>query len=64
MDRTEETIIQNLYWPGIINAVHREVSNCDTCQHTKLSNKKYGQLPANLDEQILWNKLCVYLIGT
>ena len=40
------------------------MSNCDTFQRTKRSNKKYGKFPAKLSEEILWNKLCVYLIGT
>ena len=39
------------------------MNNCDTCQHTKKSNEKYGKLPAKLAEEIPWNKLCVYLIG-
>ena len=35
MDRTEAMICQHLYWPGIIDAVQKEVTNCDTCQRTK-----------------------------
>ena len=46
MDRMEAMICQHLYWPGIGNAVGKEVTNCDTCQHTKRLNKKYGKLPA------------------
>ena len=63
MDRTEEMIFQHFHWPGIINSVQKEVTNCDTCQRKKRSNKKYGKLPANLAEEIPWNKLCVGLIG-
>ena len=63
MDRTEATIFQHLYWPVIINAVRKEVTNCDTCQHKKRSNIKYGNLPAKESEEIPRNKLCVYLIG-
>ena len=62
MDRTEAMILQHLYWPNIRNAVRMEVTNCDTCQRTKLSNKDFGKLPANLSEEIPWNKLCVHLI--
>ena len=29
----------------------------------KMVNKKYGELPAKLAEEIAWNKLCVDLIG-
>ena len=32
-------------------------------KYKKRSNKKYGRLPAKLDEEIPWNKLCVYLVG-
>ena len=63
MDRTEVMILQHLYWPDIRNSVRREVTNCETWQRTKRSNIKYGTSPAKLDEEIPWNKLCVYLIG-
>ena len=62
MDRTEAMIRQHLCWPDIIDTVQKEVSNYDTCQHEKLSNKKYGKLAAKVAEEIPWNKLCVYLI--
>ena len=29
----------------------------------KTANKKYGTLPAKLEEEIQWNKIGVYLIG-
>ena len=63
MDITEALILQNLYWPDIIDAVRKEVTNFETCQRTKQSNKKYGILPNKLAEEITWNKLCVYIIG-
>ena len=40
MDRAEATNIQNVYWPGIINDIRKEVINCETFQHKKQSNKK------------------------
>ena len=46
IDRTEAMICQNYYWPGIIYAVRKEVTNCETFQCKKLSNVKYGELPA------------------
>ena len=55
-------ICQHLYWPGIINAVRKEVTNCDTLQRTKLSNKKHGKLPAKEAEEIPKNILCGFLI--
>ena len=63
MDWTEEIIRQHLYWPSIINSVHKEVTNGDTCQRTKRSNIKYGKLPSNLSEETTRNKIYVYLIG-
>ena len=63
MARMEAMIFQHLYWPNIRDYARKEVNNCDTCQRTKRSNKKYGKLTANLDEEIPWNKLCVDLIG-
>ena len=39
-------ICQHLYYPGIREAVLKEVTNCDTCQRKKHSNKKYDKLPA------------------
>ena len=63
MDRTESMIRQHFYWPGIREAVQKEVMVCDTWQHTKWSTKKYGKLPAELEEETPCNKLCVDLIG-
>ena len=62
LDITESIICQHLNWTDIRYSVQKELTNCDTCQHKKWSNKKYGKLPAKLDEEIPWNKLCVYLI--
>ena len=50
MDRTAAMIFQHLYWPDIRDAVQKEVNNCETCKRTETSNKKYGKLPAKLDE--------------
>ena len=62
MDRTEATIRKKLYWPDIRNDVRMEVTNCDTCKHTKPPHKKYSRLPAKLAEVKPRNKLCVELI--
>ena len=62
MDRTEAMIRQHLYWSYIRYIVRKEVTNCDTFQRTKLSNKKYVKLPAKLAGEIPCNKLCVDLI--
>ena len=50
MDRTAAMIFQHLYWPDIRDGVQKEVNNCETCKRTETSNKKYGKLPAKLDE--------------
>ena len=50
LDRTEAMICQHLYWPGIREAIQKEVTNCDVCQLTKRSTEKYGKLPAKLSE--------------
>ena len=63
MDITEAMIFQYFYWPGIRKAIQKEVTNCDTCQHTKRSNIKYGKLPAKEAEEIPRSKLCLYIIG-
>ena len=39
MDRTESMFGQHFYWPDIIDAVWKEVTNCDTFQQAKQSNK-------------------------
>ena len=63
MDITKPMIHQHFYWTGIRNAVQKEVTNGDTCKRTKRSNEKYGKLPAKEAEEILRNKLCLYIIG-
>ena len=56
MDITEAIILQRFYWPGIRHVVRKEGINCDNFQHTKLSNIKYGKLPAKEAEEIPRNK--------
>ena len=41
MDITEVIISQHFYWPGIVHAVRKEVTTCDTFRRTKLSNKRW-----------------------
>ena len=60
--RIREIIHQHLYWPITRPAIRKEVKNDNTCQRTKLSNTKYGKLPAKEADDIPCNKLCVYLI--
>ena len=51
LEITEATIFQNFYLNVVRNAVRKEVSNFDTCQHTKRSNRKYGKCLAKLAEK-------------
>ena len=39
MNIIESIIRPHLYWPNIRYAVCKEVTNCDSCQRTKRSNK-------------------------
>ena len=64
MDITEAIICQHLYCSGIKKSIQKEVSNCDTFQHTKWSNIKYDKLPIKVAELIPRNKLCVDIIGS
>ena len=48
--RAEEMIFKHFYSSGIRNTVQKEVTNYDTCQHTKRSNIKYVQLPSKESE--------------
>ena len=50
--RTDNMIFKHLHWSDIIDAVQKEGSNCDTFQCTKITNRKYGKLPAKLSEEI------------
>ena len=54
-------ICKKNYLPVIRKSVQKEVSDCDTCQHLKRSNKDYA-LPDKVAVGIPWNTLCVYLI--
>ena len=63
IDRTEAMIHQHLYLPVIRYIVPKEVTNCDTFQHTKLSNIKYGKLSDKEAGEITCDKLCLDIIG-
>ena len=51
---TELIICQHFYWPVIWEAVWEEVINCDTCQHFKICQLKYGGFPDKLANKIPW----------
>ena len=62
LNKTEAMICQNVYWPGIKEAVQRGLTGCYKCQRTKWK-KKYGKFPDKLADETPCNKLCVDLIG-
>ena len=61
--RTEETIRQHLWWPGLRNDVRRHVDRCPACQRGKKKRLKYGHLPPKEAEFKPWQHLCVDTIG-
>jgi transposase InsO family protein len=61
--RTEETIRQHFDWKGLRNMVIATCKKCQLCQKAKVTNQKYGKLPAKIAEENPWDTLCVDLIG-
>ena len=61
--RTEETINQHLYIPGIRSLIKDIVGRCPICQTGKKKRIKYGHLPAKVAESYPWEHLCVDTIG-
>ena len=63
INRTEETIAQHLWWPGMRDQITKVVATCASCQRNKRRQKKYGFLPPKIAEATPWDKLCIDLIG-
>src|SRR5687767_12483623 len=63
MNRTEETISQHLWWPTMREQITAYVQACPTCQINKRKQKKYGHLPPKEAEAVIWDKMCIDLIG-
>ena len=63
MNRTEETILQHLWWPKMREQITTFVKACPTCQKNKRKQKKYGHLPPKEAEALIWDKMCIDLIG-
>lgn len=61
--RTELTISQHFYWPGLRKTVHDVCTSCHICQLTKRTKKKYGKLPMKVEDVLPWEVLCVDMIG-
>jgi transposase InsO family protein len=63
INRTEETILQHLWWPKMQEQITAFVQACPSCQKNKCKHKKYGHLPPKEAEALIWDKMCVDLIG-
>ena len=63
INRTEETIAQHLWWPKMRDQITNFVSACTICQKNKRKQKKYGILPPKEAEALIWDKMCIDLIG-
>jgi transposase InsO family protein len=61
--RTEATIRQHFDWKGLRTMVLATCKKCEPCQKAKVTNQKYGKLPAKQAEENPWDTLCVDLIG-
>jgi Integrase zinc binding domain len=62
--RTLLTMGQHFTWPGMQNTVKNICQQCPLCQlHNKPKNVHYGHLPPKQAEEILWERLCIDLIG-
>ena len=60
--RTEETIRQHFDWKGLRTMVIATYRKCKLCQKAKITNQKFGKLPAKTTEESPWDTLCVDLI--
>src|SRR5687767_15543058 len=63
INRTEESIAQHLWWPKMREQITGFVGACLTCQKNKRKHKKYGHLPPKEVEALIWDKMCIDLIG-
>ena len=61
--RTEETIRQNLTWPGLRSHVRQFCKTCRQCQLCKKQRKKYGLVSPKDVECTPWEQVHVDLIG-
>jgi hypothetical protein len=61
--RTELTIAQRFYWPGMRETIQRTCSHCAICQLAKPRKSKLGHLPEKQAETEPWKSVCIDLIG-
>jgi hypothetical protein len=63
VNRTEQTIRQTMYWPGLTEDVKKHVKKCLPCQMCKKTQKPYGHLPPKEAEVEPWQEVHVDLVG-
>jgi Integrase zinc binding domain len=63
MTRTEQTLLQHLWWKTFREDVQKQSSTCDLCQRTKITYNIYGTLPEKEAEAEPWEKLFVDIVG-
>ena len=61
--RTELTLRQHFYWPGMTKDIRAFVQRCHTCQVKKSCKRSYGHLPERDLPETPWHDVCVDLIG-
>jgi transposase InsO family protein len=63
--RMQATIKQNLYWPGMDQAITAYVKTCALCQQYKITaTKKYGKIPLPKSPTVKpWEEVHVDMIG-
>ncbi len=59
------TILQHFTWPSLCPQVENFIKHCNTCQHYKTQQKKYGHIPIQDTQQIAnpWHSIAVNTIG-
>jgi hypothetical protein len=63
INRTELSIRQTMFWPGLTEDVKKHVKKCLPCQKCKKTRKPYGHLPAKTAEIEPWQTVQVDLVG-
>jgi hypothetical protein len=61
--RLKETTNASMYWKGMCATIRSLTNSCRSCQVYKRWSQKYGHLPPKTVYTILWECLCVNLIG-
>ena len=63
VNRTELSIRQTMYWPGLTEDVKKHVKTCLPCQKCKKTRKPYAHLPVKRAKIEPWKLVQVDLVG-